>query len=84
MFTTMKGRAILMADRFVVRYEHPKNGRFTVLDTSIDQPAVTPDGTPLTGLSHSTAEVVAEKLNKGEAPPPLNGKTGSRLRLYMA
>nr|WP_210168707.1 hypothetical protein [Bradyrhizobium sp.] len=83
MFTTMKGRAILMADRFVVRYEHPKNGRFTVLDTSIDQPAVTPDGTPLTGLSHSTAEVVAENLNKGDAPPALNRKTGSRLRLHM-
>jgi hypothetical protein len=79
-----EGEAILMASRFVVQYERPKSGRFTVLDTSTDQPVVTPDGKPLTGLSHSTAEIVAEKLNKGEAPPPLNGKTGSRLRLYMA
>jgi hypothetical protein len=52
--------------RYVVWYEQPRAGRFTVLDIRIHQAVIGDDGKPLTSLSYATAEEEAEKLNASD------------------
>ena len=58
-----------MKARYVAWYERPVTGRFTVLDLSLDVPAIGKGGKPLSGLSHFTAEAEADRLNAARSRP---------------
>ncbi|MCG2626664.1 hypothetical protein L6654_08520 [Bradyrhizobium sp. WYCCWR 13023] len=53
--------------RYAVIYERAKTGRFTVLDMTTHEPATLgPNRRTLTALSHSTADILAAKMNANE------------------
>src|SRR3954447_1009113 len=68
-----------MKERYVVWYERPVTGRFTVLDLSEDVPAIGKGGKPLSGLSHSTAEAEADRLNAARSRPAARQRSQSDL-----
>ena len=59
--------------RYTVIYEGRRTGLFKVLDLMTREPA-TRHGKPLSGLSHSTADTLAEKMNAcGRLADPMIG-----------
>ena len=59
--------------RYKVVFEGVRSGRFTVLDLTTHE-AATQHGKPLTGLSHSSADALADGMNlRGRQTDPIIG-----------